>query len=948
MIVGTPTRLNLIPSGIMPVIYLNQTDEGYDKQFLIYNGDQPYDAPEGISVTIRGKKGDLNGITENVTYTVGSNLMTARITQQMTAVAGDSNIFELVIVDTAGLRVGTINMVFAVEPDALGDAVISESEIGYAETVLTELQSVQAVNNQVQQNKANIAKEVQDRISAVNAEASARQTADTALQNNINTESNRAKAAENTLQQNINAEASARATADTGLQAQINQIVAPSGAAPSAAEVQNARIGADNVTYPTLGDAIRGQVTDLKSAVGYLSHDTTVLKAASALILGGLGESTGTAIDSTTRCRTKFFINASGGFYIDLPQGKKITLRFYKIDKTFINGTGWLTSGAEAMNRIAASGAALYKASMAYEDNRQITALNDFDGIVLFRKNSCADDNAGFVLNELISGEASDRYKSTLYIPVLRGDVVRYDVSMKGASSYFVFADKTGATKFTMVGEQGATRFSGFYTAPEDGYVRATSMSHNNPLYQKDGELTVLHSDSAQLTQDVKALQTQAVTVSTQKTKTPVMSILAAKHFTYNDGCGPVIDWYLLIDPATNRFYISKDLRHKKYIFTFKGDNDNPHRYKYGVLPSGDIIAVYRCEFEDKGSTYSPDLDNVRKNPYVFLASENYEVAHVVDFGTGLKPSGWLQNVGFCVLPDNSIVFVEYTREMVLYTANAWRIAAGTDITAPSSWVVVKQFRVAPNDTDELDESYIEHFHAAQYDPYGKTLYITTGDLGHKSQIWYSKDYGRTFTQQRFIENGSYITSGQKQFRLLNITWTEDYAYWISDSASQRGIMRCSRNANGVLAEDGLVSLLDIQPTSPGWPATYGQVYLPEYNLLVMMERCDEPGAASMLFRAFDLDDGTLKTITTLHAIGGDQASGIETHIGFRTEYTEYDPRDGIIKCGFGGRWEYRNRNALFDNVVSQVWADMVNNLSIKVWKKPDGSLDCRFGVYYL
>lgn len=274
MIVGTPTRLNLIPSGIMPVIYLNQTDEGYDKQFLIYNGDQPYNAPEGISVTIRGKKGDLNGITENVTYTVGSNLMTAHITQQMTAVAGDSNIFELVIVDTAGLRIGTINMVFAVEPDALGNAVISESEIGYAETVLTELQSVQAVNNQVQQNKANIAKEVQDRISAVNtetqnriaavnAEASARQAADTTLQNNINAEANRAKAAENTLQQNISTEAQARATADSSLQSQINQIVAPSGSAPSAAEVENARIGYNGTVYSTLGDAIRWQITNL-------------------------------------------------------------------------------------------------------------------------------------------------------------------------------------------------------------------------------------------------------------------------------------------------------------------------------------------------------------------------------------------------------------------------------------------------------------------------------------------------------------------------------------------------------------------------------------------------------------------------------------------------------------------------------------------------------------
>lgn len=49
------------------------------------------------------------------------------------------------------------------------------------------------------------------------------------------------------------------------LDARVDQIVAPSGEAPSAAEVSDARIGADGTTYTSLGGAIRGQVTDLKS-----------------------------------------------------------------------------------------------------------------------------------------------------------------------------------------------------------------------------------------------------------------------------------------------------------------------------------------------------------------------------------------------------------------------------------------------------------------------------------------------------------------------------------------------------------------------------------------------------------------------------------------------------------------------------------------------------------
>ena len=51
------------------------------------------------------------------------------------------------------------------------------------------------------------------------------------------------------------------------LDARVDQIVAPSGKAPSAAEVSDARVGADGVIYTSLGDAVRGQVSDLKSDV---------------------------------------------------------------------------------------------------------------------------------------------------------------------------------------------------------------------------------------------------------------------------------------------------------------------------------------------------------------------------------------------------------------------------------------------------------------------------------------------------------------------------------------------------------------------------------------------------------------------------------------------------------------------------------------------------------
>ena len=72
MVIGSQVKLNLVPSGVMPVVYINQYDAGYDKEFLIYNGDSPYNVPSGVSATIRGTKSDSYGVTEAAAVTEGS------------------------------------------------------------------------------------------------------------------------------------------------------------------------------------------------------------------------------------------------------------------------------------------------------------------------------------------------------------------------------------------------------------------------------------------------------------------------------------------------------------------------------------------------------------------------------------------------------------------------------------------------------------------------------------------------------------------------------------------------------------------------------------------------------------------------------------------------------------------------------------------------------------
>ena len=70
------------------------------------------------------------------------------------------------------------------------------------------------------------------------------------------------------------------------LNARIDNIIA-GGAAPSEAEIIDARLGADGVTYPSLGDAIRDQFTNVKEEIDYYSvTDKTNLLTPVSLVRG--------------------------------------------------------------------------------------------------------------------------------------------------------------------------------------------------------------------------------------------------------------------------------------------------------------------------------------------------------------------------------------------------------------------------------------------------------------------------------------------------------------------------------------------------------------------------------------------------------------------------------------------------------------------------------------
>ena len=222
-------NLNVIPgSSVQLTVHCSQSDAGSEIEFDLYAGSVPFE-PQDASISVQGVRKDCTGFGPTA-CTYEGNAVIVVLDEAMTGVAGPA-VCELTITEESG-TVSTANFAIMVEPAAFPNGPIIDNSVDVYQQILAYVQGFQAAAS------ADVA-----------AEAAARQAADAELQSAIGTET------------------ANRTAADAFLQTEIDQIIAPTGEAPSAAEVENARIGADGTVYDTLGNAIRGQVGDLKSAI---------------------------------------------------------------------------------------------------------------------------------------------------------------------------------------------------------------------------------------------------------------------------------------------------------------------------------------------------------------------------------------------------------------------------------------------------------------------------------------------------------------------------------------------------------------------------------------------------------------------------------------------------------------------------------------------------------
>lgn len=389
-------------------------------------------------------------------------------------------------------------------------------------------------------------------------------------------------------------------------------------------------------------------------------------------------------------------------------------------------------------------------------------------------------------------------------------------------------------------------------------------------------------------------------------------------------GSFPNYQGFLLLDGTDNKFYFAdSNMQNIKYVFDWDlslANNVSPQDYLYTITADGDIICLRKWK---------------RENPIIYPHTD-YTSPVRVDFGNNPAPYGFLESISCVQFDDGSFVFGEYakhslTDEQNNDRRNIWRVTK--PYTNVSNWTIAHSFKHVFYESPASDEpnNEIGHIHTVVYDFYADILYCSTGDIDRHCRVWASEDKGITWAE---------VASNGQKYRALGMTFTDDSAYWATDSFNaNHNLWKVNRDANGELDFSTLTMLCSLEPSSrrsgtqatTGSQATYGMILMREPYGILMLERAEPRSDNKLDILFYSLENEKLYTVATLGK-ADDLASLVEPNRnGLCNQcFTDYQPDT----CGYaltgGGQMVRPNTTDVLHNSST----NYIGVLKLKVIEK--------------
>jgi hypothetical protein len=750
----------------------------------------------------------------------------------------------------------------------------------------------------------------------------------------------------------------------TGTEEQFAEDMGNSGtnAANAAASASAAAASAESVSASAAQIATNtSDISDLKESVNSIFSTSVPVEWE----IGTINANTGDPLASKTRIRTvKAITPVNGKLTYSFPNGYKANVYVYT-GNTFTK-TGFVTTGGS----ILLDGFSSFKVVFAKSNDGTLTDTSISSNLSLSFESDInisierllgVTENGTNIINEndFLNNVpiANDYFYATAYALSARE---KYSFYLEGGKTYtfsciaytdadadvanptsgngiqFKFEDINGTVLTKPVANNHTTPFDVIYTFTPSNDIKYMYFGYGNvgdntwhikDIQIEEGSTQTEYTPYFGLTavdyvarNAINSITSNYANNADIKYSNGGFSLKAFKELHYTDGTPMTFATCLWVDVNDN-FYISDNARSQKKKI-FKWDTSltefSPEMYSSAVLKDGSILFVFRTQFYNE--TAEPS-DSYRKNPILYVNNNGTYEGQIIDFGSSLKPTNWLQNVGFCEFyNDGCIIFAEYTRGNEA-TARVWRVTY--PITDINNWSVVLSHSI-PTPW----QSGFKHYHTVQQDPYTSIIYVTSGDNDIGTGIWYSTDSGETFTQLDEYSDAKY--------RMLNMVFRDDYIYWATDDwAPHHVIWRAERDANGLIDVDSLTVLLTFPNESASqYIATYATVYIPAYNVLLILNRIDtnnpDLSTTSIPVLVYDFNDSTLYTAGYVT-----RAKSAHSQIGFRTEAITFTTRDNKVVCSFSAN--YPNHNKMLGNADGETRATQVNTVEMTLHKLSNG-----------